>query len=148
MHISSNAILYILIAPVRYGFSIVAMIVASLLLGINWCLTGEYDHNEGLIGFLCAVVPAWVLDHVNNPLVHLHKSYKPAGWTFAKAVANHRMAIRWWADKAAHDYEYRNAARKNITKAANGWERKFWTIVDRHSKVLAEKAAAKLIIAP
>lgn len=133
-----NATLYILLTPIRYIFSVIAFVVTTVLLGINWCLTGEYDHDEGLIGFICVVIPSWVLDHVNNPLIRLHESYKPAGWTFAKAVINHRMAIRWWADRAAHDCEYRKAAENNIRVARNGWERKFWTIVVRQSKKMSK----------
>lgn len=139
-----NAILYILLTPVRYITSFIGFVVTVVLLSINWCLTGEYDHTEGLIGFICAVVPSWVLDHVNNPIIRLHESYKPAGWTFKKAVARQLKAIRWWADKFAHDYEYRNAVKNNIVKAKNAWERKFWTIVNRQGEKLTQRLADEL----
>jgi hypothetical protein len=138
---NKNTAIFILLTPVRYTFSVIAFVVTAVLLGINWCLTGEYDHSEGMIGFVCAVIPGWVLEHVNNPLIRLHESFRPVAWSWSAAIAKYRKLTRWWADKFAHDYEYRNAVKNNIVKAKNAWERKFWTVVARQGERLTQRLA-------
>ena len=140
-----NAILYILLTPIRYSVSFVGFVVTALLLGVNWCVCGEYDNDKGLFGIICVVIPGWLLDHVNNPLIRLHNALKPIAWTFYGAVNVYRKTFRWWADKAASNHEYRKHAKNNVDKSITAKERKFWTIVRRRGHDLYEARTAEAI---
>jgi len=138
-----NATLYILLACVRYPVSFLSLLVVLPLLVINWIMTGDMEHDTGLLGLICFQLPNWIQENVNAPLVRLHKSYKPIAWTFGKAVAGYRQCIRWWADRAADNYEWRQQVRANINCAKNAKEKRFWNVVKvRMDALIAQQEKA------
>jgi len=141
-----KTLLYILIAPIRFSVSAVGGVVTALLLSINWCLTGSWDHNEGLIGFLLVVIPTWLLEKVNNPLVKFHKELKPVAWTFKKAVSVYRETIRHWEDMIAGNFEYEKHGRECLAiceKEKNNRMTRFWLSALKRGKVKRREDAIK-----
>jgi len=138
-----NAFIYILLTPLYLLSAAVTVLVVFPLVCLNWALTGDHDHDKGLIGWTITFINNIIVDRFRTPIHRLWDSYKPAAWTFGGSVVAYRKALRWWVDRAMNNFEYRSMVNKNVTKAMNAWERKFWTIIAR--RVATAVAAAKAL---
>lgn len=130
-----NACIFILLTPLYWLSAGLAVIVVAPLLVLNWLLTGDATHEEGLIGRFATFACNVMTDHFATRIHRLWVAYKPVAWTFGKSVTMYRQCLRVWVDYAANNLEYRQMVKNNIKNGKNGWERKFWTIVDRRAGV-------------
>jgi len=134
-----NIIPYILLAFVRFPISFLLLIVSVPLIIINLCLTGDFDHDKGIVGWVCFHWLNWLQTNINQPIVRLHKSYKPVAWTFKESVAVYMHSIRWWANRAANNHEYRQRVRANVNCAKNKKEKRYWQAVKLRMDALIAK---------
>lgn len=141
-----KTILYVLLAPVRFTVSAIGFALVLLGIPFNWLLTGDPEHNKGLVGFLCLGWLAWMQDHVNNPLVKFHKELKPVAWTFKKAVRVYRECLRFEIEQTAADFLDERYARGSLAicqeKKDNRMTR-YWTYVLAKAKVKRREDAIK-----